>query len=450
MLHPQSHHFVRQFLSSSQTQCRAPFFTSLHTSNSSTSRNIQQSVDTSSTCKLFSRRDFKFLNWPWRVNTRHVASVPVKDKKLFTPGPLCVTHSVKEVMLRDVGSRDTEFIETIAYIREKLLDIAGVPSGSWSCIPLQGSGTFAVDACFQTFLPREGGKVLVFENGAYGKRMKKICEAAGIECHVQSFREDQKVEPKMVENALSGRHKYNLIAIVHCETSSGVINPVNEVGKIIHDLMPDAVYLVDAMSSFGAVPLDIQKSYVDAIVSSSNKCLQGVPGFAFVMAKNSVVDKCEGNSRSVSLDLYDQVKQLDKTTQFRFTPATHAMMAFKKAVMEFYEEGGVEGRAQRYASNRAILRKGMTELGFKELLDDESAGYIITSYLYPRDPKFVFKTFYDKLNEKDMVIYPGKVLDIDCFRIGNIGDLHAKDMEDLLVAIREVCKDMDLSIPLHN
>ncbi|CAG5126854.1 unnamed protein product [Candidula unifasciata] len=353
-------------------------------------------------------------------------------------------------MLRDVGSRDTEFIACIKFIRQKILEIAGVTNKKFSCIPMQGSGTFAVDASFQTVLPKEGARALVIENGAYGKRMVKICEAAGIACDVQSFREDRQVEPEVIDDALSGRTHYDLVAVVHSETSSGVINPVTEVGNIVKSRSPDSIFLVDAISSFGAVPLDLEASKIDVFISSANKCLQGVPGFAFVVARNELIDKCKGNSRTLSLDLYDQVKQLDKTSQFRFTPPTHSMLAFKQSLEEFEAEGGFAGRSKRYQENRAVLRQGMRELGFKELLDEKIAGYIISSYLYPKDPNFDFMDFYNRLNEKDLVIYPGKVLDIDCFRIGTIGDLHPEDMRILLKAIREVLADMNISVPVKN
>lgn len=371
------------------------------------------------------------------------------EKRLYTPGPLGVTLNVKEAMLRDVGSRDKEFIECIKYIRHKLIDIAGVSKDEFCCIPVQGSGTFAVDAAFQTFLPKEGARALIIENGSYGKRMVKICESAGIEVHTQSFREDCVVEPEVVEDALRGPVEYDLVAVVHSETSSGVINPVTEVGKIVKENNPDTIFLVDAISSFGAVPIDIEESNIDVFVSSANKCFQGVPGFAFVIARNSIMANCKGNSWSLALDLYDQVTQLDKTSQFRFTPPTHSMLAFKRALEEFEAEGRVEGRSKRYAKNRDILREGMTKLGFQELLDPSVAGYIITSYRYPQDANFNFPEFYNRLNDKDFVIYPGKVLDIDCFRIGTIGDLHPQDMKDLLVAVQEVCQDMGIKLPVH-
>ncbi|KAK6180812.1 hypothetical protein SNE40_008797 [Patella caerulea] len=369
------------------------------------------------------------------------------EKKLFTPGPLGTSLTVKQAMLRDVGSRDVEFIKTISFIRSKLLDIAGVSANDYTTIPVQGSGTFAVEAVFQCAVPRQNNnKVLILENGAYGKRMGKICETLSIPHHIESFSEDKAVDAGRVEELLKKDNSYNLVSIVHCETSSGVFNPVEEVGSVIKTTSPNSSYFVDGMSSFGAVPLDFKKANVDYLVSSANKCIQGTPGFSFAIAKKDKLSQCKGNSRSLSLDLVDQCETLDKTGQFRFTPATHSMLAFKQALLELEEEGGVTGRANRYKKNRSIIKRGMKDLGFKELLDDDISGYIITSFLFPDHPNFNFQQFYSRLNDKDQVIYPGKVLNTDCFRIGNIGHLFPQDMEHFLVCAKEVCKDMDLKL----
>lgn len=371
-----------------------------------------------------------------------------KDKKLFTPGPLCTSPTVKSAMLRDLGSRDIEFINLVKSLRTKLVEIAGVSTEEYTAVPMQGSGTFSVESVFQTAVPRSGGKVLILENGAYGKRMGKICECMGIECRVESFPEDSYVDVFRVENILKEDKSYTMVAIVHCETSSGVFNPVVEVGKVVKAHCPGADYFVDAMSSFGAVPLDLKDANVDYIVSSANKCLEGVPGFAFVIARLDKLLNCKGNSRSLSLDVYDQYDNLEKTSQFRFTPPTHTLLAFSQAVKEFVDAGGVKGRSQRYQDNRAILKAGMTKLGFEEFLDPSHKGYIITSYKFPSDKNFNFQQFYTKLNERDQVIYPGKVLNADCFRIGNIGHLLVEDMRHLLVCIEEVCKEMNMNVPV--
>ncbi|KAL4238713.1 hypothetical protein ACF0H5_003420 [Mactra antiquata] len=370
------------------------------------------------------------------------------DKKLFTPGPLGTSPSVKSAMLRDLGSRDVEFIQLVKDIRKKLVNVAGVSGAEFTAVPMQGSGTFAVEAVFQTALPRTNAKVLVFENGAYGKRLGKVCEVMGVEVDVVSFPENEYVDVKKVESLLKGNNSYNLVAMVHCETSSGVFNPVVDVGKLVKKLNPDCTYFVDGMSSFGAVPLDIEDGCIDFLVSSANKCLEGVPGFSYAIARLSKLMKCKGNSRSLSLDLYDQYDNLEKTNQFRFTPPTHTMLAFYKALEEFEKEGGVTGRSARYQENCSILKSGMKELGFQEFLEPYHKGYIITSYKFPDDPNFNFNDFYMKLNERDQVIYPGKVLNADCFRIGNIGYLFPQDIRYLLQCIKDVCKEMNMTLPL--
>ncbi|KAG1666199.1 2-aminoethylphosphonate--pyruvate transaminase [Nymphon striatum] len=373
-----------------------------------------------------------------------------EQKKLFTPGPLCVSQTVKEAMLTDYGSRDVQFIDTVKYIRSKLVEIAGVSSSSFSAVPLQGSGSYAVEAVLQTVTSRENGKILILANGAYGKRMDKMCEVSNLPRKTILFPENEKVDPKVVERELKADQSYTCVAIVHCETSSGVINPVESIGKLTKDLLPNAAYFVDAMSSFGAIPLDIEESKVDYLVSSANKCLEGVPGFSYAIARISHLLTCEGFCRSYSLDLVDQYKNLEKTSQFRFTPPTHTMLAFKQALVEYERDGGIAGRAGRYQANRKILRDGMKAIGFKELLDDSHEGYIITSFYFPKDKNFDFSVFYQKLSDLGQVIYPGKVLNADCFRIGNIGNIYPEDMHHLMKCVLQVLTEMNVEVPVRN
>ncbi|CAH1792258.1 unnamed protein product, partial [Owenia fusiformis] len=369
------------------------------------------------------------------------------DKKLFTPGPLCVSMTTKQAMLRDLGSRDTEFVDTVKYIRSQLENISGSNEDAYTCIPIQGSGTFAVESIFQTTVPRTNAKVLILANGAYGKRMAAICRALNIDHHIELFPENEQVSSTRVEELLQSDNFSN-VSIVHCETSSGVVNPIQDIGRITKEYQPNALYIVDAMSSFGAIPINMEASNIDFLATSANKCLQGVPGFAFVIAKVEQLKLCKGQSRSLSLDLLGQYTALENTGQFRFTPPTHTMLALKQALAELEEEGGVEGRAKRYQNNCSILRDGMSKLGFKEFLSDEHTGYIITSFYMPSDPQFTFTDFYSKLSDLGQVIYPGKVNDADCFRIGNIGDLSGDDMRHLLMCVKQVCKDMCVKLPL--
>ncbi|XP_072023901.1 2-aminoethylphosphonate--pyruvate transaminase-like [Amphiura filiformis] len=383
------------------------------------------------------------------METNGTLNGEMKEKKLFTPGPLGVSLSTKQAMLRDLGSRDTEFIHMVKYIREQLVQLAGVSLDDYTCVPIQGSGSFAVEAVLTTSIPCNNGKLLLLENGAYGKRMGQIADVLGVDYKVVSFPETSQVCIEMVQKLLQEDNSWTNVAIVHCETSSGVINPVEEVGKLVKEYVPDAFYIVDAMSSFGAIPLNLDTIHADFMVSSANKCLEGVPGFSYAIAKKTSLQKCKGWSRSLCLDLVAQWEGLEKTGQFRFTPPTHAMLAFNQALMELHKEGGITGRSKRYQENRRVLQEGMKAMGFKELLDDSHKGYIITSYYYPDQEKFDFKEFYTKLQSKGQVIYPGKVTKANCFRIGNIGHLFPEDMRLLLTCIREVCYEMGITLPLE-
>lgn len=366
-----------------------------------------------------------------------------KDKVLFTPGPLTTSRSVKQAMLRDLGSRDYEFIGIVSDIRNRLLALGGVEKGAYEAILMQGSGTFSVEAVLSSAIAPDG-KVLVIVNGAYGKRIAQICKVLKIAHVVLESPEDQPPDLPEVEKILAEDVSITCVAIVHCETTTGIINPVEEIGELV--AASGATYFVDAMSSFGAVPLNLETANIDYLVSSANKCIEGVPGFGFVLARRESLEATEGFARSLSLDLLAQWKGLEGNGQFRFTPPTHALLAFHQALLELEQEGGVEGRGQRYCANYETLIEGMRALGFVEYLEPALQGYIITSFRYPEDPNFQFEDFYSRLNDKGYVIYPGKVSNADCFRIGNIGRIFESDVCDLLRAIAETMGEMGIAL----
>ncbi len=366
-----------------------------------------------------------------------------KDKVLFTPGPLTTSRTVKQAMLRDLGSRDFEFIGIVRAIRSKLVALAGATPGEYEAIPMQGSGTFSVEAVLTSTVPPDG-KVLVVINGAYGHRMMALCKTASIACAALEFPEDTAPDPARVAEALAEDPAITHIAVVHCETTTGILNPIGAIGAVVKKA--GKVYFVDAMSSFGAVPVDVGGCHIDYLVSSSNKCIEGVPGFGFVIAKHDTLMATQGYARSMSLDLYAQWKGLASNGQFRFTPPTHALLAFHQALLELEDEGGVEGRAARYRANYTALVRGMRAMGFKEYLPEDLQGPVITSFRYPEHPNFEFEEFYRRLNEKDYVIYPGKVSNADCFRIGTIGRILEADVLALLAAVRETLVEMNISL----
>lgn len=373
-----------------------------------------------------------------------MSSIPEsKDKPLFTPGPLTTSRTVKQAMLKDLGSRDFAFIQVIQEIRNGLLALAGVAKGDYEAIPLQGSGTYAVEAVLTSTVPRDG-KVLILINGAYGHRMVKICKTAGIDHTSLEFPEDACPEVAPVEELLDADAAITHVAVVHCETTTGIVNPLRELGMMVRG--KGRVFFVDAMSSFGAVPVNVADCRIDYLVSSSNKCVEGVPGFSYAIARREPFMKTKGFARSLSLDLYAQWEGLEANGQFRFTPPTHALLAFRQALRELEDEGGVAGRAARYRANYDVMIQGMKHLGFQTYLDEEKQGYIITSFRYPNHPNFDFQVFYKQLNEKGYVIYPGKVSNADCFRIGTIGRIFEPDMKALLAAIRDTLDEMKITL----
>ena len=364
-----------------------------------------------------------------------------KDKILFTPGPLTTSRTVKQALLRDLGSRDYEFINIVADIRQRLLEAGGVADNGYEAIIMQGSGTFSLESVVSSTIP-PGGKLLVIINGAYGRRIAQIAKVYDIEVVPLTYPENRPPNLAEIEAALTADEAITSVAVIHCETTTGIINPIKEIGEIVKRFGKD--YFVDAMSSFGAVPFNLAECGIDYMVSSANKCIEGIPGFGIILAKRDTLLKTEGYARTFSLDLLAQFLRLEKDGQFRFTPPTHSLLAYHQALLELEAEGGVEGRAARYQANYETLISGMRAIGFDEYIRPEDQGYIITSFPYPDHPNFNFEEFYRRLNDQEYVIYPGKVSEADCFRIGSIGRIFPADVRALLAAIRETLEVMEI------
>jgi 2-aminoethylphosphonate-pyruvate transaminase len=361
---------------------------------------------------------------------------------LLTPGPLTTSRTVKMAMLADYGSRDVEFREIVADIRRQLLKLANCDQ-TYECIIMQGSGTFAIEAALGSFCPDKRKKTLVVANGAYGDRAAKILERIG-RPHIKIDKGDS-ASPTVedISTMLESDKTISHVWLVHCETTSGIVNPIHELGECVK--RHGRILMVDAMSSFGALPIHMERTGIDVMVSSSNKCIEGVPGFSYVLCRRDLLEFSVGHCHSPVLDLFDQWRGLEANGQFRFTPPTHALVAFHQALKEHAEEGGMEGRGHRYIRNAEVLVKGMRGLGFTTLLEDREAGPIIQTFLTPRDPNFVFETFYEALRRKGFAIYPGKLTKRPSFRIGTIGKVDEAVMQRAVTAIKEVLHDMHVT-----
>ena len=364
-------------------------------------------------------------------------------KLLFTPGPLSTSTTVKEAMLQDMGSRDHAFLLAVKEIRNGLLALGSVSTElGYECVIVQGSGTFGVESVVGSVVGTSD-TLAILVNGAYGERIVKMAKINHINHLVLRFEEDEIVTPEATEKLLEENPSITHVACIHSETTTGLFNPIETIGAVCK--AHNKVFIVDAMSSFGGVEMNMQQMHIDFLVSSSNKCIEGVPGFSFALCKRTELEKAKGQGRSLSLDLYDQWNGLESNGQFRFTPPTLSIMAFRQAMKELETEGGVSARQARYQENKRVLDEGMAALGFKQYLQPEIQGHIITSFLYPTHIQFNFEHFYNQLNDRGFVIYPGKLSKADAFRIGNIGQIFPYDIKRLVAAVKEV---LELSVVL--
>jgi 2-aminoethylphosphonate-pyruvate transaminase len=358
---------------------------------------------------------------------------------LLTPGPLTTSRGVKFAMLADWGSWDQELKFIVADIRRRLMKLAGCDE-SYTCVLMQGSGTFAVEAALGSFAPIGRKKMLMISNGAYGERAVQIMERLNRPYAVLRYADHEKPRLAEIEQAMDEDPGIASVFLVHCETTSGLVSPVRDIATAVKKR--GCCLILDAMSSFGAIPIETTTLGIDVLISSANKCIQGVPGFSFVLCRWDLLKESKDRCHSLSLDLHDQWHYMEKTGQFRYTPPTHCLVAFYQALKEHEKEGGIAGRLARYVRNRDTLLAGMRRLGFHTLLAPEDSGPIIQTFLTPRDRKFDFQRFYDGLKSRGFIIYPGKLTKRPSFRVGNIGHIDPKVMQALVEAVRDCLRDM--------
>jgi 2-aminoethylphosphonate-pyruvate transaminase len=374
-------------------------------------------------------------------------SLHSRDPILLTPGPLTTTLPTKMAMLRDWGSWDAEFNAVTAHVREKLADIIH-GSETHTCVPLQGSGTFAIEAAVNTLVPRNG-HMLVLINGAYGRRLAKLAEMMGRRVTAFETPDDVPTIAEDVDRMLSKDASITHVGLIHCETSTGIQNPLAAIADVV--ARQGRGLIVDAMSSFGALPIDARATPFDALIAASGKCVEGPPGMGFVLVRKGLLERCAGNSTSLVLDLADQWAYMEKTTQWRFTPPTHVVVALNAALDQFVAEGGRPARLARYTANYEALVTGMRELGFQPFLDPGLQAPIIVTFHAPADIRYDFKEFYDRVRDKGFILYPGKLTLVETFRVGCIGAIGPDEMRQAVHAMRDALAEMGIKhvAPAH-
>jgi 2-aminoethylphosphonate-pyruvate transaminase len=379
------------------------------------------------------------------AHTTRIERPRLGEPYLLTPGPLTTSYPVKESMLKDWGSWDGDFRAMTRDLRSRLVAMLGDGSDEFDCVPMQGSGTFSVEAMLASFIPRDG-KALVLANGAYGLRAAQTLEYLGRDFRLLDKGDYLPPRGYEVAQILAEDPAISHVVAIHCETSSGILNPVEEISEVVY--AAGRKLLIDSMSAFGAIPLEVAKVRYEAMVSSANKCIEGVPGFGFIIAKKNELEAAKGNSHSLSLDVHAQWAHMNKTGQWRFTPPTHVVAAFLEALRAHEVEGGVAGRGRRYTRNRDVMVSGMRELGFETLLDNRWLSPIIVTFFCPVDPNFVFGRFYELMKDKGFIIYPGKLTAVESFRVGCIGQMDEHIMRQVVAAARDSLDEMGVASAL--
>src|SRR5689334_10896950 len=364
-----------------------------------------------------------------------------RDAILLTPGPLTTTLRTKLAMLRDWGSWDADFNALTAELRAQLLKIVH-GEDSHVVVPLQGSGTFSVEAAVATLVPRDG-HVLVLDNGAYCKRLGRLATLMGRRTTIKTRAEDEPVSAEELDATLGADPSITHVGFIHCETGTGVLNPLQQVADVC--ARRGKGLIVDAMSSFAALPIDVRAVRFDALVAASGKCLEGVPGMGFVFMRNDVIDRAGGNSHSLAMDLHDQHVYMERTGQWRFTPPTHVVAALAEAMRQFDEEGGQPARLARYTANCEALIGGMEALGFVPFLPAEVQAPIIVTFHAPADPHYDFKRFYDAVKARGFILYPGKLTQLETFRVGCIGAIGPSEMKEAVAAVAGAMKELGIA-----
>ncbi len=371
-------------------------------------------------------------------------TINVERKILLNPGPSTTTDTVKEALIvPDICPREKEFGAIMQDIRENLVKIVG-GGDNYTSVLFGGSGTAAMEATICSVISPIK-KILIINNGAYGTRMIEIAKTYNIPFIELKFDESQKIDSDRIKQVLEWDKHIGYVAVVHHETTTGILNPIEEIGKLAKE--NNCVFIVDTISSFAGVPFGIKECNIDFMISTSNKCIQGMAGVAFVICKKSELEKIkEYTPKSFYLDLYTQYKYLEETGQTRFTPPVQVIYALKQAIKEFFDEG-VGNRYNRYKRNYLVLTKGLSKMGFKFLLkDDVEHSQLLTTVFEPDDSNFSFDVLHDKLYEKGFTIYPGKLSNKNTFRIAVMGAIDHKDIEKFLSVLRDVLKEMSVKL----
>ncbi|MGB4407780.1 MAG: 2-aminoethylphosphonate--pyruvate transaminase [Sphaerochaeta sp.] len=403
-------------------------------------------------CSLFVRK-IEYLAWREIDDATHLAMAKkevlpriienellrqVRREVLLNPGPATTTDSVKYAQVcSDICPREEEFGQMMRWICNELTDFVGSRE-EYETVLFAGSGTLADEAMISSCVPQDG-KLLIIRNGSYGERMAKIASVYKLDYDTFDSSSYEALDVPLLTKILKEGGYTHLAAVYH-ETTTGLLNPIPEIGKICHDL--GIVTIVDTVSAFAAIPIDMKRDHIDFMASTSNKCIQGMAGACFVFCNRAELEKLANEPmRNYYMNLYDQYKNFSKTLQTRFTPPVQVLYALRQAIIETKQET-IERRYARYTACWEAFVSVVKALELEMLVKEELQSHLITAVLEPENSKYSFDEFHDQARALGFTIYPGKLGNINTFRIANIGDIQVEEMVAFTHFMRDFFKKL--------
>lgn len=370
---------------------------------------------------------------------------PVKKPILFTPGPLMTSETVKEAMMTDYAGRDRRFMDAVKSVRADLLSIVGLDAKEWVCILQQGAGSMGIEAAISTIFPAKGGKYLLINSGKYSEKQGYIVEKLKLPMVMLTVGEGKELDMGALEAIIRANPDITNVGLVQHETSTGMVYPAEQVARVVRRELPNAKIIIDGISAFAGIECDYSKA-CDVLVAAPNKCLHSVPGISIIIARRALIEASKGQARSATLDLSMQLQAFDKSGQFAITPPVHVVMALQQAIVEYKRDGGLAGRKKSYRAKARLVRQAVREMGFTLFLDDSKpcCADVVVCVDMPTDPRWNFMKFYTYLNERGLIIYPGKASHAETFRFGIIGHVSMQDFDTLMKCSKEALKSMGI------
>lgn len=372
---------------------------------------------------------------------------PVKRNILLNPGPATTSDAVKYAqVVPDICPREHEFVDIMTDIRKELVKIVHADPEKYTAVIFTGSGTIIQDVCVNSLVP-ENKKICIVNNGAYSARMAEIADYYHIPCVNLEFPTTGLPDLDVVKETLEKDKDIAVVATVHHETGTGVLNPVKEIGKIAHD--NGCVFIVDTISTYGLMPIDIEKENIDFLMSSAQKGLAAMTGASWLVGNIEEIKKSKDYpTRSHYCNLYMQYDFFERVGEMHFTPPVQTIYALRQAIEEYWEEGE-QARWERLTKCWEAIHKGLEEIGLESVIDKKIQGRLVVTIKAPEDEKFDFFKLHDYCFERGFTIYPGKMFGLKTFRLCNLGQITYKDIEEFFVVAKEAFKEMGYTLPIN-